>query len=787
MRYLLFCLCPLLVFGNTNEDEALFLNRIADFWEEGEYEIAKHQIQEFLTLYPKNSSSDSLISAIADLHLREKNYSLALESYSKITDPIVVARIFPHKLQCLYALKKYEELANESESFLQHSPDDLQIIYYLAISLYQQCLSSHDKGLLIERALPSFAKLFSSPLKTQVAAPYAHLLCMEKEFSKAADIYLELETDESLFQAALIQAEYDKELALQTFDRIKNSQPDSAFNCLVLSFDLQKYDEIIEQRDTILSSIPKARIPMAHLFFGRSFLAKQKYLEACEELEHYISTQETTSDTLHAALLTLLESAIHTHDDQLIENSLTKIASFYPEDEAIVKGKISKAAILREKNELERARNELESLPKTTPVLLEQIYLCNQMNDWVNARECALLALEQDPSNALVKKYFLNASTALANRSAEGKRQLIDDLKKLSDPTLTYFLAKTYFNLHEYQDALPLFLTCQSNEDDLNLMIALCYRDGFHDLQNFCEYAEKVPSNGAIHSALYNAYLTLSNNEKAAYHLYLAYQTNMPISSQNLSWLSEQLINQGNREGAINVLESMEEKTPNAVLALSKLYHQANRNEDAVFLLESIKDLDEAALLLGEIYVSQGKFLEAQTLFAKISQEPSSLKTYSGASACLQNMRLQMLNENFQIESILSSYRNMMNQKNLANEPLYLEAALDYVALQTQNHGNDPTKKLALLRKMKRDFEHSEDLLSKDYHTARLQRPEQDAIYHSYMNFLDAEMLRAESTFANSEEEQKELQAKANVLLLKVVEEKSHPALVERANQCLNP
>lgn len=787
MRYLLFCLCPLLAFGNTNEDEALFLNRIADFWEEGEYEIAKNQIHEFLTLYPNNASSDSLSSAIADLLLREKNYSQALESYSKITDPKVAARIFPHKLQCLYALKKYEELANACESFLQNSGDDLQITYYLAISLYQQCLSSNEKEPFIARAIPYFEKLLASPLKTQVAAPYAHLLCLEKNFAKAADIYLDMGSEEMLFQAALIQAEYDKELSLKTFDRIKDASLESAYNCLVLSFDLKKYDDIIENRDSILYSIPKTRIPMAHLFFGRSLLAEQRYTEACQELEKYISAQETASETLHSALLTLLESSVQSKDVGLIENSLTKIASFYPEDEAIVKGRISKAELLRETNQLELARCELESLPKTSNVLLELIYLCNQMNDWVNAREYAMLALDQDPSNALVKKYFLNASTVLANSSVEGKRQLIDDLKKLADPTLSYFLAKTYFNLHEYQEALPLLLECQGNEEDINLMIALCYRDGFQDLQNFCFYAEKVPSNGALHSALYNAYLTLSNTEKAAFHLYAAFQANTPISSQNLSWLSEQLIAQGNIGGASVVLESMKEKTPNDVLALSKIYHQNHRDEEAAFLLESIKDLDEAALLLGEIYVSQGKRLEAQTLFAKIAEESSSLKTYWGAAACLQNMRLQALNENFQIESILSAYRNMINQKNLANEPLYLEAALDYVGLQTQAHGNDQTKKLALLRKIKRDFENTEDLLSKDYHTARLQRPEQDAIYHSYMNYLDAEMLRAQSMIASNDEEQKELQAKAKDILLKVIEEKAHPALVERANQCLNP
>lgn len=102
MRYFfLSCLCPLLCWGEPNqwetksEDESLFLNRIADFWEEGEYQIAKNQIHEFLALYPNSPFADSLSSALGDLFLREKNYPSALEYYAKVTDPQVAARIFP--------------------------------------------------------------------------------------------------------------------------------------------------------------------------------------------------------------------------------------------------------------------------------------------------------------------------------------------------------------------------------------------------------------------------------------------------------------------------------------------------------------------------------------------------------------------------------------------------------------------------------------------------------------------------------------------------------------------
>jgi tetratricopeptide (TPR) repeat protein len=772
MRYLLICLCPLLFWGNVNEEEALFLNRIADFWEEEEYTIARNQIHEFLALYPNSSSSDSLSSALGDLFLKEKNYTKALDSYEKIIDAKVTARIFPHKIQCYYALKAYDKLATECENYLQ-TTDDLQITYYLAIALYQQCLVAEEKENFISRATPYFEKLFTSSLKGQIAAPFAHLLCLQKNFPKAAEIYLETQTHDSLFQAALIQAEYDKELSLKTFESIKNSKPESAYNCLVLSFDLQKYEEIINSKDSILQTIPHARLPMAHLFFGRSFLALQRYTEAVCEIEKYIAEQSQTSDTLHAALLTLLDASLKTKDLKVVDESLSKIASFYPDDDSILKGKFSKALILRESNEFEKAMSELEALPKTKDVLIELIYLCNQIKDWTKAREYSLLALSQDPDNQILKNYFIHSVTALANANIDGKKQLIEDLKNVS----SYLVAKTLFSLREYQQALPLLLE-QSESEDVFLMIALCYRDGFKDLPSFCYYAEKAPLTGELHSALYNAYISLGNTELAVSHLFSAFQAGISISSENLFWLSQRL----NPNDAVVVLESIENKTPETMLALGKLYHLSNRNEEAVMLLEGITELDEAALILGEIYARFGKTEEAQKLFAKVCQDSSSLKTYLGASACLQSIRLQKFNEN--PEKVLSQYKNLILQKNISNEPLYLEAALDYVAIQTELHGRDQAKKLTLLQKIKRDFETHDDLLSNDYHAARQMMAEQDAIYRSYMDFLEAEMLMTQSRL---ESDGKELQAKAKDILLKIVDEKAHPAIVERANQCLNP
>src|SRR3990167_6977509 len=77
-----------------NQEEALFLRRIADFWQEGEYQLAKIQMEEFITEYPKSSFFEPLCVALGDLSLREKNFSVALNYYSKVKSPEYFEKIF---------------------------------------------------------------------------------------------------------------------------------------------------------------------------------------------------------------------------------------------------------------------------------------------------------------------------------------------------------------------------------------------------------------------------------------------------------------------------------------------------------------------------------------------------------------------------------------------------------------------------------------------------------------------------------------------------------------------
>ena len=345
MKFFLILL-PCLCFGNwqaQTEDEALFLRRIADFWQEGEYLVAKAQIEEFLSYYPNSAFGDTLRAALGDLLLREKNYSEALTRYTQISSLELSKRSFLNRMQCLYHLGWYATLADSCEKALQEHESDshqkLQTTYFLAIALYQQCLNSAKEPealpKLAERARPYFQTLFESELSSEVAQAFAHLCCILKDYPKAAKIVLDQakkipeSEEELLFQGALIQAEYDKELAIATFSEIakmgKSKSKEAAYNGLVLSFDAGHFDQLVSNKEEFFKKIPEEKASLAHLFLGRSYIALKQYREGVEELKTYLSSAEP-SEFERGALLSLLDASVKLESLDSFEWALKQLA-----------------------------------------------------------------------------------------------------------------------------------------------------------------------------------------------------------------------------------------------------------------------------------------------------------------------------------------------------------------------------------------------------------------------------------------------------------------------------
>ena len=79
---------------SENIDEALFLRRIAEFWEEGELQIAKQQMEKFISLHPDSQYFDPIAAALGDLFFKEKHYQEALSYYVRIQESEMQEKIF---------------------------------------------------------------------------------------------------------------------------------------------------------------------------------------------------------------------------------------------------------------------------------------------------------------------------------------------------------------------------------------------------------------------------------------------------------------------------------------------------------------------------------------------------------------------------------------------------------------------------------------------------------------------------------------------------------------------
>ena len=765
-------------------EESLALRRIADFWEEGEYQIAKSQMEEFLAKCPASPYSDVLCIALGDLFVREKSFKLALDYYARVEDQ---SKIFLNRLQCLYHLEWHANLADECEAYLKQNQGDeslrLQATYFLAIALYQQCLNAPEASvaILAERAQPYFETLAASDLSSEVASAFAHLRCILKDFKGAAEIYLHLAAqssspEELMFQAALLQSKFDKDLALQTFDRLQQSPlaAQAAYNRLVLFYDQGRYAEITALRNQWVATVPTDRIGLTHLFLGQSFFAQNDYEQAAVEFAAFLDA-EGPADSMRNGLLYLVDAAYKSGNLRLLEEAIARLQSFDSADSQLASALFSRSLLLKKEGRLVDAQEQLKALltdfPSFTEKSAAQFELCHlefTTKNWAATLIDAVNFMEAFPETDLCAfAWRYAAESALELQFIESLELLLTKPKvdAAEQSRWQFRLAKLEFDQGKIEAASKRLSTLLSSElsfperADCELLFALCYTH-HQDIENFCKWAEAALAHGSTailvseqHMALFNAYLNRSMLPLAAKHLLSAFKEKADIHSANLLWLAQYLFDQQDFEAAYVVFlhirpQLQEEKD---LFSLAKLHAIFGHRFECISLLEPLNSR-ESKLLLAETLMEQGTEMDrVERLFDEVASSDT-LRDRCGATAALHSARLKIARRQFDQAAVL--LKNLTLQKNLEHEPIYLEAALDYIELQ-----KTAEKRLALLKKTKQFFEAQDDLLSKDYHAAREKLPEQNNLYLGYIEYLNAQILLLES------EQQAELKAKAKEML----------------------
>lgn len=832
--------------STQNEQEALFVRRIADFWQEGEYQIVKNQIEEFLKEYPNSSFSQMLHETLGDLYVREKNMKGALLQYSRITDPQIIDRVFLNRMQCLFELQWYATLADECEAYLQkenlNAEAKLQATYFLAIALYQQCLNTQDDSTelsrLALRAQPYFQFLLKSDLSQDAAHAFVHLCCILKDFVSASQIYLHLaeqdheHREEMLFQAALLQAEFDKTLAMKTFHEVASLQGnrahDALYNQLVLSYDAGKYEEVLSHKDELMAQIPLEQQSSARLFFGRSYLQMKQYPEALQELLIY-ANQAPTKDLLRVALIDILDIAYQLSDDVRFQHAFKRLSEEFPDDEQIPKAIFAHVLLLQKNNRWEEALSEIETLcsrfprsPEVENARFEQIHMDYQEKRWERCRQECQNYLQLYPNsefNSHVWRYLASVDLVRANEHPEDlslKEDLVMDLESLlkqknrmspdEQNDWCVHLAKINYELHRYAAAVQLLEPLLSSPSGFSeranatLLLALCYRDGLQNNELFCQWAEKALAlhadlldEASQHIALFNGYLALNQSlDPAADHLYQASQK-LTLEPENLRWLSDYYFDKedpADLEKSLHVLHQLianakidihalnETTLPyeGAIVRLATIHGRLGQTTQQIELLENLKSQQDANpnwdwkedgmvnLQLANYYATLNQTDRALTLFDQIILKNPTIRSYCSASAALQSAQLRLKRPDLtpdhpETQKILSQLKTLVLQKNLLNEPIHLEAALEYVDFQTRLERPDlaTEKRLNLLNKIKSDFERSDDLLSRDYQNSRKVLPEKDQILQSYLSLINAEILLCQYQLAQEQNDRNQL------------------------------
>jgi len=582
--------------------EGIHLKRIIEFWKDEDYSAAKNQILSFLNIYKESTAKEQLLAMLGDLYVQEKAYREALSAYLQIQNSRIQEKVALNEAQCLFELQDYASVIKLSEQYAKSGkkddPAQLRFSFLAAQSLFKQMKTASD-----EQKKFSYGKEAAHCFEQLVDSSYGEtaLVCL-------ADIYQELKEDDKaiktyrtltvkypekrealLFQIARLQLEHDPLGAAETLGKIvelkEKGAPLAAFDQLLLFFQTQHFDELINTYRLSSSLLPLEKKDSIDFMVGRSYFALGNYEEAVNTLKNLVSKGDQHSPHLKSSILILLSCAEQEKNLALFDFALDKLLNTYPNDPEAAKALVLHAELAAANKDSKTALKDLEKVMAAFPdyrhnesFIYDQALLQFQEKDFAHARQTLLNFIELFPTStklADAARMLFNCSLhELKNASndslEEKKRQFAHDLtfllsqkgalSELENQENQLVLIKTLFELGDHQASVSLLkeylkrdLPVEAKAEAQNLL-AFCYEKNEPHSESFIAEAEKAiqldPKKAdALHIPLYNAYLSLSKTdnvqkandhlEKAASHLFSAFdQGEQPIKIENLLWLA---------------------------------------------------------------------------------------------------------------------------------------------------------------------------------------------------------------------------------------------------------
>ncbi len=394
---------------------------------------------------------------------------------------------------------------------------------------------------------------------------------------------------------------------------------------------------------------------------------------------------------------------------------------------------------------------------------------------------------------------------AAENSLQEKKEQLAADLSRAltqsnlfaadEEAAYQFLLGQLLYDLHDLSRSVTeLSRFCESHPNhpstpDAYLLLALAHQELKSEPELFIPAAEKALAKAenfthktALQLQLFNTYLAIKDYDKAASNLYQTFMVDgTAVQQDNQLWLASYYLKRADHQKAADVFKKVllvdetshlnfdpaQTRLEGEVLKFASLLSLAEK-ENVLRSLAEVqnrhqglpwKHQGETLLELAQTCLTLEKRDEALETFETILSKEGAAFAGVRNAALLGKSRIQLsqqlsrgdpdsLNdENQVLRSVLSTFKDLQIQKQLSEEPVHLEAALDYVDLRVLLSPEETRAEAALffLNRVKEDFHSKEDPIAQEYHEERLRFPEKDHLFQTYMKCLEAEILSWES------------------------------------------
>lgn len=404
-----------------SDEESFQVRKIVEFWKDGDHDIVQNQINHFFSNFSDSEFNQYFHWILGDIFLENSNYEAALEQYQKISHPGLKEQMLANELQCYYQLEQYEALYQVAKPYLADS--DLgqhhdEVHLFAAEALYNQALvadSIESTQLLAREARNLYAKIDQKHYLDQAGFALARIHSLLGEYEAAAQAFSQLAatkpslSEDLLFEAATCQVEYNEEAALKTFLQIqakKNGRfSEASYNILVILFQKGAYSDVVTNFNTHKQDLNAETVNQLQLILGKSYFALEDYTASSTCLERYMKHEKHPSEALKNALLTQMNNANYTNDQELYEQSFARFDSLFPGDAQTPKALFIQALMYKEQQKKEPAFEKLCSIRALYPEFAK---------DKAFIFEYALLALETEDYNesyAAIGQYIATAQT----------------------------------------------------------------------------------------------------------------------------------------------------------------------------------------------------------------------------------------------------------------------------------------------------------------------------------------------------------------------------------------